>query len=81
MRPLIAAAVLLAVCGPPEHAAAAEYPWCVYYMDGDVSNCGFVSLQQCRMAVTGMGGYCQPNLFYVSPGAAKPRTRARPRSS
>lgn len=53
------------------------YPWCAVY-SGDGSggtNCGFLTIQQCRDTVSGIGGFCAPNQFYNP----KPATRARKR--
>ncbi len=40
-------------------------------------NCGFTTYEQCRAAISGMGGYCEPNLFYRGepPAAARPAPR------
>ncbi len=42
-------------------------------------NCGFDTYEQCRAAVSGVGGYCEPNLFYqgnpVPPAPARRRHR------
>jgi Protein of unknown function (DUF3551) len=43
------------------------YPWCAEYWggrEGGGSNCGFLSLEQCRTTVRGIGGFCEPNPFY-----------------
>jgi Protein of unknown function (DUF3551) len=56
----------LTIFMPP--AAANEYPWCAQYggNDGDGGrNCGFVSREQCMETIRGMGGFCEPNLFYA----------------
>ena len=39
------------------------------------SNCGFLTIQQCRATVSGIGGFCEPNQFY-NPGkpSRAPRT-------
>jgi hypothetical protein len=67
MRPLAFAAVLLAFVALPQRALAVDYPWCVHYsQDGDVSNCGFVSWEQCRMTATGAGGFCAINPLYAA---------------
>ena len=54
------------------------YPWCANY-GGDASgssNCGFLTLEQCRATVSGIGGYCDHNQFYnPRPGAARQRAR------
>jgi hypothetical protein len=28
------------------------------------TNCGFLTLEQCRASVSGIGGFCVPNQFY-----------------
>jgi hypothetical protein len=50
--------------------AEIEYPWCAQYSGrgGGGRNCGFSTIEQCRATVSGIGGFCEPNLFY--PGAA-----------
>ncbi len=67
MRRVLAAMALLAVVGASDRAAAAEYPWCALYGDSHGGiNCGFVSLAQCRAAISGNGGTCQPNPAFVA---------------
>jgi len=65
----IAAIASLPVLATPARAAI-EYPWCAQYSgeDGGGRNCGFSTLEQCRATISGMGGSCEPNLFY--PGSA-----------
>jgi hypothetical protein len=48
-------------------AQAREYPWCAYYggSDNDATNCGFSTREQCRAAISGVGGYCQTNPRYI----------------
>ncbi len=51
--------------------AAIEYPWCAQYGGGEMGggrNCGFSTLEQRRATVSGIGGFCEPNLIY--PGSA-----------
>lgn len=84
MRILLATCVLLlaGVSAPP--ASADPYKWCAAYGGGDFgggTNCYFLTLQQCRAAISGMGGFCEPNQFYdgrpvVTPGS-EPRPRAK----
>jgi hypothetical protein len=53
------------------------YPWCAVY-SGDGSggtNCGFLTIQQCRDTVSGIGGFCAPNQFYNPKPAARARKR------
>ena len=35
------------------------------------SNCGFLTIEQCRATVSGIGGFCVPNQFYNPRKAAK----------
>jgi hypothetical protein len=64
--------------------AGIEYPWCAQYSGGNSGggrNCGFSTIEECRATVSGMGGFCEPNLFY--PGSvsnAAPSKRKRKRS-
>jgi len=57
------------------------YPWCAQYnTKGGARNCGFVTWEQCRATVSGVGGYCVENPFYqaaVASGRA-PRGSAAP---
>jgi len=62
--------VALAVCAglaafACDSAVADPYKWCAEYTGGmGGSNCGFVTLEQCRANITGTGGFCRPNAFY-----------------
>jgi uncharacterized protein DUF3551 len=64
-------------------ASADPYRWCAVYSGsrgGGASNCGFVTLEQCRATASGMGGFCQENLFYTGPeGRPVKQTRKRQR--
>ena len=53
------------------------YPWCAVYggRGGGASNCGFLTIQQCRDTVSGIGGFCAPNQFYNPKPAARARKR------
>jgi hypothetical protein len=60
-------------------AAAEPYKWCASYgttTGGGGSNCGFVTLEQCRATVSGIGGSCNVNPFYTGP-EERPAKRAR----
>ena len=72
-----------AACGSEARAQYDPYPWCAEYSGGidGAKNCYFLTLQQCRTTVSGVGGYCTPNTFYTGPAADRPAPRrARPRS-
>ncbi len=69
MRCLIVALALAggALMGGISHAHADPYRWCAVYGGGDMgggSNCGFITWEQCRATIMGMGGFCEPNQFY-----------------
>ena len=66
----IAAIACLPIFATPA-GAEIEYPWCAQYTGGEQGggrNCGFSTLEQCRATISGIGGSCEPNLFY--PGSA-----------
>jgi Protein of unknown function (DUF3551) len=63
----------------PSVGQAEPYPWCAQYSGGRGGggrNCGFATLEQCRATVFGIGGFCEPNLFYTG-RAEKPAKRVR----
>jgi len=78
MRVVIA--VLASIAGTALAPALAlekydPYPWCAVYggRGGGGTNCGFLTLAQCRATVSGIGGSCEPNQFYNP----RPGTRSR----
>ena len=43
---------------PVGSATADPYKWCAVYNVGDAAyNCGFVTIEQCRATVSGIGGF------------------------
>jgi hypothetical protein len=64
-----ATAVLFALaCSSATGAKADPYRWCAEGMgQSGSSNCYFVTLEQCRAAVSGAGAFCTPNTFYTGP--------------
>jgi len=58
-------------------AKADPYRWCAEYGGGrgGGTNCYFMTLGQCRAAISGLGGFCRPNTFYT--GDDRPRRRTR----
>ena len=82
MRRLLAATIIatVAVFLMPAVGSADPYKWCAVY-SGDMgggTNCGFVTIEQCRATISGIGGFCDPNPFYTGP-AERPAKRARKR--
>jgi hypothetical protein len=54
------------------------YPWCAVYGGrggGGGTNCGFLTIEQCRATVSGIGGFCAPNQFYNPRPAARARKK------
>ena len=43
------------------------YRWCAVYSGyaGGASNCGFLTIEQCRATVSGIGGFCVQNPYYL----------------
>lgn len=71
-----AAAGFLACASAPASAASDPYRWCAQYGQEGGRNCGFITLQQCRDTVSGVGGDCELNTFYTGPEPQpKPRQR------
>jgi hypothetical protein len=73
----IAAIASLAALATPVRAEI-EYPWCAQYGGGEMGggrNCGFSTLEQCRATISGIGGSCEPNLFY--PGSASYTSKSK----
>jgi hypothetical protein len=78
MVTIVMMASLLALSTPV--SAAIEYPWCAQYSGGDDGggrNCGFSTLEQCRATVSGVGGFCEPNLFYPTPARVSPQGKLK----
>lgn len=76
---LLAAIAVIVTAGFASPASAIEYPWCAQYTGGTFGggrNCGFVSYAQCLETIRGMGGFCEPNLFYTTPND-RPAKRVR----
>ncbi len=83
MRRLLAATIIAAVAAvlTPSAGSADPYKWCAVYSGdmGGATNCGFVTIEQCRATVSGIGGFCDPNPFYTGP-AERPAKRAHKRA-
>jgi hypothetical protein len=83
-----AALLAVGVLTYADGAKADPYRWCAQYgtSDDNGTNCYFVTLDHCRAAISGNGGFCTPNNFYdgtpvsASEGAARrSHSRSRPR--
>jgi hypothetical protein len=66
MRIAVAALLpLLALAATP--AQADPYRWCATYAGyggGGVESCYYVTLEQCRAAISGIGGFCRESGWY-----------------
>jgi hypothetical protein len=86
MRIFVAIAVTLiaaaaGIDGTQSAAQADPYRWCAQYGGRGATNCYFVTLEQCRAAISGNGGFCGPNTFYngrpvVTPEDVRRRSRS-----
>jgi hypothetical protein len=77
--------LLLLTVALTDPVKADPYPWCAEYTGGGLggsSNCYFMTIEQCRATVAGVGGYCAPNPFYTGPTlnqqGQNPVSRRRP---
>ena len=78
MRMLGLALGVAVTVGLAGSAQAQNYPWCAIYDVGDAAyNCGFVTYEQCRASVSGIGGTCMRNTTYTP--AATPRVHPQNR--
>jgi hypothetical protein len=68
--------VVIGIAGLAARAEAQNYPWCAIYNTGDAAyNCGFVTYEQCRATVSGIGGSCMLNTTYNASPTATPHNR------
>ena len=83
MRTISFGAITFAALSLSTIGARADGTWCAHY-GVPHSNCGFYSFRQCMAAISGNGGFCQPNPFSASGSAGsaygsirEPRRRYR----
>ena len=71
--------LLLGLAGTPARAAD-PYRWCAEYGSdmGGTSSCYFHTLDQCRAAISGHGGFCRENPYFTGPAEGQ-RRRAQTR--
>jgi hypothetical protein len=64
--PVLTLALLGAGFASLQPAHADPYRWCAEYGGGrgGSTNCYFVTIEQCRAAISGNGGFCRANPFY-----------------
>ena len=78
---LAALALFAFAAWPTQASAMIIYPWCAHYLgrSGGAVNCGFVTIEQCRATVSGIGGSCDRNPWYTEPQPVPRRGRAQQR--
>jgi len=67
MRIALATLFVIGVAAATTPVQADPYRWCAQYSgdgSGGGSNCWFMTIEQCRATVSGIGGVCTPNPFY-----------------
>jgi hypothetical protein len=77
MRLLVLSVTVVGLmCSKLGHAD--PYRWCANYgsgQGGGGSNCYFMTLEQCKAAISGNGGFCDPNTFYDGRPVTAPGNR------
>ena len=76
MYAIVMAMIAALVVFAPSVVQAAPYKWRAVYAAFGATNCGFVTIEQCRATISGIGGFCDPNPFYTGPDK-KPTKRTR----
>jgi hypothetical protein len=66
MRTIILLIAALALLPFTTVDGRADGAWCARDSKGG-TNCGFHSYEQCKTNISGIGGYCERNLFYRRP--------------
>jgi len=84
MRISIAALFSVMVLSVSTPAKADPYRWCAVFGSfggGGVESCWYLTIEQCRAAVSGLGGFCKESAWYdgrpisTDVPLSKPRTR------
>ena len=74
MRIALATLGFLLAVSATDRASAQDYPWCADLgKDIGASSCSFTTLEQCRVTVSGVGGFCVQNPSYRAPFPCAPR--------
>jgi hypothetical protein len=67
MRIAIAVLFSMIIVSAVEPAKADPYRWCAQYGGfggGGVESCWYLTIEQCRAAVSGIGGFCRESGWY-----------------
>lgn len=77
---VVTALALLSAALTFDEARADPYRWCAYYSGrSGGTNCYFMTLGQCRAAISGVGGVCRLNPFYTGSNDGGPPRRKKKR--
>lgn len=77
MRMMVLGATVVAAlaAGVRPSEARPWYPWCAQYADrSGITECAFVTFQQCLATVSGIGGSCVQNWYPPPAGPRRPRS-------
>jgi hypothetical protein len=53
-----------------------NHPWCAAFNDS-IRDCSYLTIAQCRAAISGVGGLCEVNLFYRGPEPRRRRAKRK----
>jgi Protein of unknown function (DUF3551) len=69
LRAMLGLAAVVTIGALDATPANAQGAWCAQYSGkgGGATNCGFYTLEQCRWAVSGVGGFCSPSPYAFYP--------------
>jgi uncharacterized protein DUF3551 len=85
MRYVFAVLISLVAGSAFSSAKADPYKWCAIMgggEDGGMISCYFLTLEQCKATVTGVGGFCRVNLWYDGrPEGSPPAAQASKKSA
>jgi hypothetical protein len=81
LRSALAGAAFVTVGALGATPASAEGAWCAQYggsSSGSATNCGFYTFEQCRAAISGVGGFCSHTPYkWYEEVIAPPKPRRR----
>jgi len=82
MRIAIAALFSVMVLSVSTPAKADPYRWCAVFGSfggGGVESCWYLTIEQCRAAVSGIGGFCKESAWYDGRPVSSDVSPTRPR--
>ena len=80
LRPaLISGLIVIGLTASACSSARQRLPWCADIGEPGPTDCGYVSFEQCKEAVSGVGGYCRQNPFAGTGRSGQRRSHPAPR--